>query len=78
MYKKTILAVLLSFGLGFATHAIAEPQPQMRKALVALETAVSHLKTASADKGGHRVKAIELTEQAIQEVKAGIEFDNKH
>ncbi len=78
MYKKTVLAVLLSFGLGFATHAIAEPQPQMRKALVALEAAVSHLKTATADKGGHRVKAIALAEQAIQEVKAGIEFDNRN
>ena len=78
MYKKMAVAVLLSFGLGFATHAIAEPQPQMRKALVALQSAVAHLKAASADKGGHRVKAIALAEQAIEEVKLGIDYDNKH
>lgn len=78
MSKKIVLALVLSFGLGFATHAVAEPQPQMRKALVALEAAVAHLKAASADKGGHRVKAILLAQQAIQEVKLGIDFDNKH
>ena len=33
---------------------------------------------AEADKGGHRVKALELVNQALAEVKAGVEFDNKH
>lgn len=35
-------------------------------------------KKATADKGGHRVKAIQLTKDAIDEVKKGIAFDNKN
>ncbi len=76
--KKTVLVAVLAFGCGIATHALAEPQPRMRAALRSLEAALVELKAASADKGGHRVKAIALTQQAIDEVKAGIEFDNKH
>jgi hypothetical protein len=32
---------------------------------------------AAQDKGGHREKAIDLTQRAIEEVKAGIEFVDK-
>lgn len=59
-------------------EASADPQPRMRNALESLEKAHAELKAATADKGGHRVKAMELTKQAIAEVKAGIEHDNKH
>ena len=50
----------------------------MRAALGALETAKLQLEKATPDKGGHRVKAIALTNDAIAEVKLGIEFDNTH
>jgi hypothetical protein len=50
----------------------------MKKALASLNSAKTQLKGATADKGGHRVKAISLVEQAITEVQAGIDYDNTH
>ncbi|MFP3867332.1 MAG: hypothetical protein ACLFUU_04105 [Desulfobacteraceae bacterium] len=49
-------------------------QPQMEKTLKALETAKTELNKASADKGGHRAKALNLIDQAINEVNLGIEY----
>ncbi|RKH17633.1 hypothetical protein D7X74_11965 [Corallococcus sp. CA047B] len=63
---------------GAANQAYAERQPRMRDALAHLETALSDLRAATSDKGGHRVKAIQLTEQAIASVRDGIQFDNRH
>ncbi len=74
------LAMVLSMVVGrdMVRSAGAEPQPHMRSALGSLESALAQLQKATADKGGHRVKAMELTTQAIEEVKKGIAFDNKH
>ncbi len=77
--RRTVLAVTAAFVLGgFANQAYADRQPKMRDALGHLERALVSLKNASADKGGHRVKAIDLTEQALNEVREGIQFDNRH
>ncbi len=59
------------------TASAKEAQPHMRSALVNLRQAKSQLEKADADKGGHRVKAIELTTQAIEQVEKGIAFDSK-
>ncbi|HLH09819.1 MAG TPA: hypothetical protein VKW78_21450 [Terriglobales bacterium] len=56
----------------------AENQPHMRKALEHLEAAKAELQAAERDKGGHRAKALGATNEAIEEVRAGINFDNKH
>ncbi len=78
MKKFVMIAVVSAAVGGFATQAFAEAQPTMRKALASLEEAKRHLENATADKGGHRVKAMELVNAAIAETRAGIEFDNKH
>jgi hypothetical protein len=57
--------------------AKGERHPEMRHALHALERAKGDLEHAAHDYGGHRAKALELTEQAIQEVKAGLAYDKK-
>ncbi|MBA2589329.1 MAG: hypothetical protein H0U98_11980 [Alphaproteobacteria bacterium] len=44
----------------------------MTAALDALRTARSELQAALANNGGHRVKAIALIDQAIEETNAGI------
>lgn len=62
----------------FVQEASAEAQPRMRTALDLLRKAKAELEAATPDKGGHRVKAIESTDKAIEETKAGIEYDNKH
>lgn len=58
--------------------AAAEKQPQMQDALDALRTAKTHLEKAHADKGGHRKKALELVQDAIIQVEAGIAYDSRH
>ena len=78
MRKMHLSILALSLGLAFSAPAFAEPQPHMKAAIKHLEEAKTALEKATADKGGHRVKAIELVDQAIKEVKEGIEFDNKH
>ena len=55
-----------------------EQQPHMRAAREALRNAKRHLELAEADKGGHRVKAIALTNDAITETQAGIAFAATH
>ena len=48
-------------------------QPHMQNALNALESAKDNLNRATADKGGHRAKALDYVKDAISEVKKGIE-----
>jgi hypothetical protein len=59
-------------------HGRYEPQPEMAAALQHLLEAQQSLQAASADKGGHRVNAIQLIDQAMAEVQAGIQYDNTH
>jgi hypothetical protein len=48
-------------------------QPNMKDALSALENAKDSLNRATADKGGHRAKALDYVKDAISEVKKGID-----
>jgi hypothetical protein len=50
-------------------------QPNMQRALYSLIQAQSWLNNATGDRGGHRVKAISLAQQANQEVQLGIQYD---
>jgi len=63
---------------GLVPTAQADQQPKMQAALAALETAKTNLDQANNDKGGHRVKAIAATKEAIEQTKKGIAFDNAH
>ena len=45
----------------------------MQDALNALENAKDNLNRATADKGGHRAKALDYVKDAISEVKKGID-----
>lgn len=62
----------------FVSEATADEQPHMKAALKLLQDGDSQLEKATADKGGHRVKAREHLKNAIDEVKKGIAFDNKN
>ena len=61
-----------------ATPAAWADQPNMQAALDSLQAARASLEKATIDKGGHRAKAIKAVNNAIAEVKAGIEFDRTH
>ncbi len=60
--------IFLGFGVGQATAK----QANMTAARSSLTSAKVSLEKATANKGGHRVKAIKLIKQAIIEVNAGI------
>ena len=56
-----------------ALKAAAPDQPHMTAALAALESAKNNLERATSDKGGHRGRALDLINDAISEVKKGID-----
>lgn len=65
-------AALLGVLIGCATTG--RGQPRMRAALDALRVADSELHAADPNKGGHRERAIELVERAIEQVQLGMEY----
>ena len=65
------LSVALAAGV-FIGEALAA-QPHMAAALQYLRSARGELEVASHNKGGHRVEAIRLTDEAIRETEAGME-----
>lgn len=81
-WKISTIVFASLFATTVATQAIrtadADKQPHMVQALSHLKSAKAELEAATSDKGGHRVKAIALTRDAIVQVEKGIAFDNKH
>jgi hypothetical protein len=59
-----------------ANASLGFDQPNMRAALDHLNDAKRNLEAATADKGGHRAKAMSALENAISEVRAGIAAGN--
>ncbi|MFT3743161.1 MAG: hypothetical protein QM785_02600 [Pyrinomonadaceae bacterium] len=53
-------------------------QPNMEKARESLKNALANLRKASADKGGYREQAMAMTNNAINSVNAGIQYDRTH
>lgn len=79
VWKVSTLVLGSALALSLASAPVeSAPQPMMKKALASLKAAKKQLAAATPDKGGHRVKAIDLVDQAIGEVQAGIDFDNTH
>lgn len=77
MRAKSIFAALVLLGTVAIAGAVPD-QPMMQAARADLQTARRELQAAIADKGGHRVKAINLVNSAISEVNAGIAYDRRH
>ena len=69
-----IVALLVSGTVGIC----AADEPHMRAALERLREAREQLEKAEPNKGGHREKAIELIDRAMEQVKAGIEAGEHH
>lgn len=79
MKKKNLLVFLVTaiISVSFVMPVRAD-QPHMHNANGHLSNAMTFLRRASADKGGHREKAMSLVSQAIAAVNAGIEYDRTH
>ena len=55
-----------------------DAQPHMQQALDSLNQAKQHLQAAEHDKGGHRARALQLVDQAISQVRQGMQYDRTH
>ncbi len=77
--KRIIAVVVVAMLLVGGTVGIcAADEPHMRAALERLREAREQLEKAEPNKGGHREKAIELIDRAMEQVKGGIEFGEHH
>ena len=77
------LAVLIglsvySLGRPAQTHEMSEQEPHMSAALGHLEQAKSELERSTPNKGGHREKAIQLVDEAMQQVRQGEAYYEQH
>jgi len=70
-FVKAIVILAVAAG-AFAAGLTYAAQPHMEAALNALLTAQSELKVGEHNKGGHRAKALDLVNRAIEQVRLGI------
>ena len=80
MRKSLIRALFLValLAVGFIAGQLSAAQPHMNSALKQLRAARASLNKATPDKGGHRERAIDLVNSAIDQVEKGIAFDRRH
>ena len=69
-----LFAAVIMGSFNILREATAQPtyQPNMERALGSLHEARISLEESSPDKGGHRVRALELVNQAITQVRLGM------
>ncbi len=78
--RQALVAVSVggAIAAGISAGTVRADQPHMQAALDGLKRAERELKEATADKGGHRGRALELVKDAIVQVERGIEYDRHH
>ena len=74
MTRIALPALCLAGGMVLGAAIAVASQPHMTNALASLQTARAELQRAEANKGGHRERAIELVNRAIEETREGIAF----
>src|SRR5215510_9523284 len=74
MNRKAILLIIVLLAMSGVVYATPPDQPFMEAARAELQKAKSELQAATANKGGHRAKALNLINEAIAEVNRGIAF----
>ncbi|HEY4661180.1 MAG TPA: hypothetical protein VIG91_06735 [Terriglobales bacterium] len=72
------LLLLAGMGLFAQNRQMARHEPHMSAAIGHLQQAKEELQRAAANKGGHRAKAMQLVDEAIQEVQQGEQYDETH
>lgn len=80
MRRSIIRALFLTLilAVGFIAGQLSAAQPQMQSALTNLRQTRANLNRATADKGGHRERALSLVNDAIDQVEKGIAYDRRH
>ena len=72
MRKSRTLLVMIPVCLLAARAVRADEHPDMSAAQQALESARQHLQAAGHEYGGHRAKAIERINQALEQIRLGL------
>ncbi|HEX7676657.1 MAG TPA: hypothetical protein VF713_00920 [Thermoanaerobaculia bacterium] len=72
------LLVVVAIASGFVAGRASADQPHMQAAVEHLRLAKVELEKADRDKGGHRERALRLTNDAIAEAERGIGYDRHH
>lgn len=75
MFSALFLIVALAGG--FVAGRAHAAQPHMTAALDHLRNARQELRAAASDKGGHRERAIDIVNDAIAQVEAGIAYGRR-
>lgn len=75
-FAITVAGAMLAASL--AGTAVAAEQPRMDAAIKYLKEARKELSQANTNKGGHRRQAMDLIDQAIQQVENGKRYANNH
>jgi hypothetical protein len=83
MHNKVIgvlstLLLLAGMGLFAQNREMARHEPHMSAALGHLQQAKEELQRATPNKGGHRERAMELVNQAMQQVQDGERYFEEH
>ncbi len=78
----TTFAVLVGLSLDSVVHAqtagMARHEPHMSAAIGHLQQAKAELEKAMPNKGGHRERAMQLVDQALQQVQEGEVYYEQH
>lgn len=69
---------LYSMGKPAQNHEMSIHEPHMSAAMGHLQQAREELQRAAPNKGGHRERAMQLTDQAMQEIREGERYDMEH
>ena len=72
-FGKVVLGGSL-FLLGMLAQQVMADQPHMQNAKENLRLAREELRMAESNKGGHKERAVELINEAMDEVQQGIDF----
>ena len=71
--------LLVAIGLVYAqTHRTAIHEPHMSAAYGHLEQARAELERSTPNKGGHRERAMQLVDQAMQQIQEGEQYYQQH
>lgn len=77
-FRFVAIALSLVMAFSMINFTVSADQPFMKAARTDLNQALNNLNKATADKGGHRNKAIDKTKAAIEQVNKGISFDRRN
>lgn len=83
-FTSTAAALVVVAGLSLysVVHAqnagMARHEPHMSAAMGHLEQAKAELEKATPNKGGHREKAMQLVDEAMQQVREGEQYYEQH